>query len=524
MNNQNTNMSVSMLPTANLYHHPQNPRFQYEDIEDLAQSMRTMGVLQNLTVVPFNEVDHAGLKPNDPGNAYVVIIGNRRLEGAMMAGLETVPCAISAMSLSDQLKTMIVENNQRKDADPRKEGELFQLMLDLGDTVDSIASKTGLSAPTIRNRVKLLDLDEDKFRAAQERGVTLFDLAKLNQLDSKEAKNTVLAAAGTKNWERELLRATEQQKKERYIEAAVAVISQFATEIPDSNSAPCGETTYHGRYGAWTGKKPEDIKRPDNADVVSYYYYFSCGDIVVVRDAKLTESEAAEKAAKEAVWKEKRDAKEKRENEIKELSRRCATLRHNFVAGLSETFCKKNFGEIVDFQLRAIRNLSDAGLNCTKQQAMKCSDKLLAKLLNVPMDGEDIDELELSRVSVAAPHKVALCTAIAMNDKPSMSYIGENWNSEKQRYDTVYKVCDELDATYALLHTFGYEMSDEEEMLQNGNHPIFDTDEDTKNATAPDVSVDAMPADTNTTAVVPSDGDSTVDAAPADHGTADAAA
>lgn len=508
-----------MLPTANLYHHPQNPRFQYEGIENLAQSMHTMGVLQNLTVVPYKEVDHAGLNPADPANAYVVIIGNRRLEGAMMAGLEAVPCAISTMSLSDQLKTMIVENNQRKDADPRKEGELFQLMLDLGDTVDAIAAKTGLSAPTIRNRVKLLDLDEDKFRAAQERGATLFDLAKLNQLDSKDAKNIALAAAGTKNWDNALRCAMDQQKKERYIKVAVAVISQFATEIPDFNSAPCGVTTYHGRYGAWTGIKPEDIKIPDNANEVSYYYYFSSGDVVVVRDAKLTDSEAAEKAAKEAVWKAEQDARQKRESEIKEITHRCAALRHDFVSGITENYAKKHFGEIVDFLGKAIRNLSaDSGFNYAQRQAMKCSDNLLAKLLNLPMDGEEIDEAELSRVCIAAPHRVALCTAIAMNDKPSMSYIGEEWDGEKKAHRTVFKINDALDATYGFLCTLGYTISDEEEMLQNGNHPIFDTDEE---ATAPDTSPDAAPAETDSTAVPSDDGISTVAATSEDPSTAD---
>ena len=521
MNEQNKNMSISMLPTANLHHHPQNPRFQYEDIEDLAQSMRTMGVLQNLTVVPFNEVDHVGLNPADPANAYVVIIGNRRLEGAMMAGLETVPCAISAMSLSDQLKTMIVENNQRKDADPRKEGELFQLMLELGDTVDSIATKTGLSAPTIRNRVKLLDLDVEKFRKAQERGATLFDLAKLNQLDSKDAKNMVLDSIGTKNFDNTLRWAQDQQKKERYLAAAVAVISQFATEIPDSNSAPCGETTYHGRYGAWTGTKPEDIKRPDNADVVSYYYYISHGDVVVVRDAKLTDFEAAEKAAKEAKWKEERELRQKRDNEIAETTRRCADLRHEFTAGLTEPFCKKNFGEIMDFLLRAVRNLSDDdGFNYAQRQAHKCSDKLLAKLLNLPMDGEEIDEAELSRVCVAAPHRVALCTAIAMADKPSMGYIGQEWNGDKKEYEIVFKANNTLDAVYDFIGVLGYTMSDEEEMLQNGCHPIFDTEDEpaeTESADAPadaDVTDTAPASDTDTNAVVHAD------SAPADNAAA----
>jgi len=50
--------NIIMLPVSKLYHHPDNPRIAYDDIEELSDSIRSMGILQNLTVVPYSAQDH----------------------------------------------------------------------------------------------------------------------------------------------------------------------------------------------------------------------------------------------------------------------------------------------------------------------------------------------------------------------------------------------------------------------------------------------------------------------------------
>ena len=59
---------------------------------------------------------------------------------------------------------MMIENMQRSDLTTYEQAQGFQLMLDLGDTVEQVASKSGFSQSTIRRRVKLLSLDRDAFR------------------------------------------------------------------------------------------------------------------------------------------------------------------------------------------------------------------------------------------------------------------------------------------------------------------------------------------------------------------------
>ena len=85
--------------------HPQNVRKVYTDIDELAESIKARGVMQNLTVVPNpDKKDH-----------YLVVIGNRRLTAARKAGLKTMPCSVVEMTEKEQISTMLLENMQRSD-------------------------------------------------------------------------------------------------------------------------------------------------------------------------------------------------------------------------------------------------------------------------------------------------------------------------------------------------------------------------------------------------------------------------
>lgn len=95
--------NIQMIPTYDLFPHPQNPRKELGDLEELVDSIKANGVLQNLTVVPRD------------GGGYTVIIGHRRLEAARRAGLTELPCAVTYMTEEEQIRTMMIENMQRSD-------------------------------------------------------------------------------------------------------------------------------------------------------------------------------------------------------------------------------------------------------------------------------------------------------------------------------------------------------------------------------------------------------------------------
>lgn len=138
------NISIELVKV-----HPNNVRKTYNDIEELAESIKAKGILQNLTVVP---------DPQEPGK-YLTVIGNRRLTAARMAGLETVPCIVSDMDEKEQTSVMLLENIQRSDLTVYEQAQGFQMMLNLGETEDTIAEKTGFSKKTVRHRLNIAKLD-----------------------------------------------------------------------------------------------------------------------------------------------------------------------------------------------------------------------------------------------------------------------------------------------------------------------------------------------------------------------------
>ena len=157
---------VVLIQTDELHPHPDNPRKDLGDLTELADSIKANGVLQNLTVVP--RIVTGNLLGNTWQDGYTVVIGHRRLAAAKLAGLKELPCIVSDMGLRDQVRTMLMENIQRADLTIYEQAQGFQMMMDMGDTVEEIARKSGFSQSTVRRRVKLLALDQEKLKASVE--------------------------------------------------------------------------------------------------------------------------------------------------------------------------------------------------------------------------------------------------------------------------------------------------------------------------------------------------------------------
>ena len=202
----------------NLRNHPNNVRKTYNGIPELAASIKENGILQNLTVVP------------DPDNddMYLVVIGNRRLQAAKKAGLETVPCVITDMEESDQALTMLTENMQRKDLTLIEEADGFQMCLeDFGIKIGTLAEKTGFSKTTVRHRLNVAKLDRDILKEKMddtEFQLSLTDLALLEKVKSIDKRNKILAEAeDTRDiaWMAE--QAALEEKRERAAKRMVSV-------------------------------------------------------------------------------------------------------------------------------------------------------------------------------------------------------------------------------------------------------------------------------------------------------------
>jgi len=417
--------------------HPANPRKDLGDLTELADSIRESGIMQNLTVVPT-------------GDCYRAVIGHRRLAAAKLAGLTEVPCMVVEMDQKTQLATMMLENMQRSDLTVYEQAQGFQMMLDLGETMDDIVKKTGFSKSTVKRRVSLLDLDQKKFKDSVKRGATLQDYADLEKIENIELRNSVLDKLGTANYAYALKSAIDKEKADKHKAAMIERLSEFATQV-DS------EDGYRNVLSFGSYSKIEDINPPEDMDTTTYFFYVTdWGYIRLLVEEVKDETENAEEIERE----KKRKELEIRKSQLAEISKRAYELRKEFIKNISGV--KTMLPEIVTFAIKSMLYDGWRGLD---------GDDLLALLSvnDTRSEGKKDDtagylNLLSSKIS-ASPEKVLLCAAYC-NDMDNES---DNYFDYYGRYEKN----EELDDLYETLIKLGYQLSDEEKALMNGTHELF---------------------------------------------------
>lgn len=225
---------ITQIKIDKLHHHPNNPRQDLGDITELAESIKAKGILQNLTVVPIRD--------SAIDEEYYVVIGNRRLEAAKLAGLEELPCQISRfMSLKDQQAIMLLENMQRNDLTPYEQAHGFQMCLDLGMDENELKVKTGFSKKTIRQRLKMLELDEDKLKKSMGKGANIQDYIDLEKIEDIEKRNELLEFIGTTDFRYKLNIALSNQEK---IKIFNEQLPRFKENMKQVDNIPTGYRCY----------------------------------------------------------------------------------------------------------------------------------------------------------------------------------------------------------------------------------------------------------------------------------------
>ena len=300
--------------------HPKNVRKVYSDIDELAESIKARGVMQNLTVVPDPDKD----------GYYLVVIGNRRLTAARAAGLKTLPCSIAEMSEKDQISTMLLENMQRSDLSVTEQAQGFQLMLDLGETEATISEKTGFSRSTVRHRLNLAKLDQELLADREESEnfqLSLTDLYELEKVKDTEKRNKILSEASSS---RELKWRVNRAVKEEKERKAAAEIAPKLEEMGIKRAPDKAKTErWSGKWTdvevvileEWDGKKEIAIKETKD----QLYYYRYNDRIYVVKKVK------EEKKALTEHEKQKKEL-DQRKKKVKAILKEMKETRKDFVS------------------------------------------------------------------------------------------------------------------------------------------------------------------------------------------------
>ena len=190
------------LDCAAIVANPYQPRQTFEEAEiaDLADSIRTHGILQPLVVRRVDE-------------GYQLIAGERRLRAALAADWRQVPVQIREVDDRQMAELAIVENVQRKDLNAIEKAESFQRYIDqYYCTQDEVASRVNVDRSTVANLIRLLELPPDVKRMVQHGEISQGHARALLPLGDEQEQIRFAARIDMEGWS---VRATEQAVKDR---------------------------------------------------------------------------------------------------------------------------------------------------------------------------------------------------------------------------------------------------------------------------------------------------------------------
>jgi ParB family transcriptional regulator, chromosome partitioning protein len=195
--------AVRTLPVASLKPNRFQPRSHFADeaIQELAESIRTQGIIQPLVVTPEGD------------GSFSIIAGERRWRAARRAGLESVPVVVrEGLDDRTRLELALVENLQRSDLNPLEEADAYQLLQEkFGLSQEEVAVRVGKGRPTVTNSLRLLKLPEE-----------VRDLLREGQLTAGQAR-PLLGIASREEQVSLAERAVRESLSAREIERLVAL-------------------------------------------------------------------------------------------------------------------------------------------------------------------------------------------------------------------------------------------------------------------------------------------------------------
>jgi len=147
------------IPQDLIIPNPNQPRkrFDFDSLEELAQSIRENGILQPITVRSTED------------KKFELIAGERRLRAARLVGITKIPALVIDMQQKDSALFALIENLQRQDLNFFEEAEAIEtLITDYKMSREDVAKKLSIAQSTLSNKLRILKLPEEmRFRLSK---------------------------------------------------------------------------------------------------------------------------------------------------------------------------------------------------------------------------------------------------------------------------------------------------------------------------------------------------------------------
>ena len=438
-------MNIQNIDINLIDQHPENPRKDLGDLTELANSIKESGIHQNLTVVRN-------------GERYTCIIGHRRLAASKLAGLKEVPCHVADMDYKTQLSTMLVENMQRAELTYIEQADGFQMMMNLGETVESIAEMSGFSKETVKHRLEIAKLDKDKLKASD---LTLEDLVYLERVTDVEARNRLLNTCSHANIKysvdseiKKAERAAKRAQWKEYLE------SLGMKEIPPERQRYRDFNTQ--KSFKYVAVEPEDFKLDQNLNPEDCYFGFSkfFSDDSIDICTERTDMEEQDAAAEERKRKEAERAE--RKGQLNELFNGMNERMMSFAKSFPE---RKGSVSVV---LRLIAELSIINYS------MRFDDTDFEEIAGI--DGD-----EMPGIDSIANGKLPTELLYIIEKSPTSCILQLILKGRRVNTADYYCRFQSPPISHCIIRaveTLGYSFTDEERKLLNGTHELYIKDEE----------------------------------------------
>ena len=208
--------SIQELSIGLIQPNPNQPRreFDEERLEELASSIRALGLVQPITVQELG------------GGQYQIISGERRWRAAQRAGLERLPAYIRPVRAEELMELALVENIQREDLNAIEIALAYQQIIDLQHLKqEELAERVGKKRTTVANYLRLLRLPAEIQLGLTQRLIDMGHARALLQIEDTERQLELYALI------------QQEQLSVRAVEELARAVQQGGEELPTAKPA-----------------------------------------------------------------------------------------------------------------------------------------------------------------------------------------------------------------------------------------------------------------------------------------------
>ena len=245
---QDTEDGMMLVKLSRIQPDHDQPRknFDEEKLQELADSIRTYGVISPIVV-------------KKRGAFYEIVAGERRWRAARIAGLKEIPVVVKEVDEKTSRELAIIENIQRDDLNAVEEARAYQSLIEeYGLTQEEVAARVAKNRSTITNSLRLLKLDPEILQLLQEEKITQGHARALLSVEDPELRKKIAEKCTKENLSvREIetlvkLDRLSKEKKERKSSGAPSTQGHLSgSREKDENEAWHEGFHRSEKYGAW---------------------------------------------------------------------------------------------------------------------------------------------------------------------------------------------------------------------------------------------------------------------------------